>query len=101
MKKFKDFGIKPAIKNFTGDKIKMSKILNKEIVVHDFRIEDSKCYQDRGLGKCLHMQISLNEVKHVIFTSARGLIDAIQQIPVSEFPFTATIIEENERFEFS
>ena len=101
MNNFKDFGIKPAIKKFVGDKIKMSKILNKEIVIHDFRIEDSKIYKDRGTGKCLHLQISVDVEKHVVFTSASSLIEVIQQIPAPDFPFTTTIIEENERFEFT
>ena len=34
MKNFKDFNIKPAVKGFIGEKIKMVKILNKEIVIH-------------------------------------------------------------------
>lgn len=100
MKQFKDFGIKPSVKNFTGDKIKMSKILNKEIVIHDFKIEDSKLFKDRGTGKCLHLQISINNVKHIIFTSAGALIEAIQQIHIADFPFSATIVENNDRYEF-
>lgn len=101
MKKFSEFGIKPAVKSFVGDKIKMLKILNKEIIVHDYKIEDSKVYTDRGTGKCLHLQISVNNEKHVVFTSAGYLIQEIQQVPVTDFPFTTTIIEQNDRYEFS
>jgi hypothetical protein len=36
MHQFKDFGIKPKLQCFVGDKIKMNKVLNREIVVHDF-----------------------------------------------------------------
>jgi hypothetical protein len=42
MKQFKDLGIKPAIKHLQGDKIKIMKILNREIIVVDYKIEDSK-----------------------------------------------------------
>ena len=101
MKKFKEFGIKPAIKVFVGEKIKMSKILNREIVVHDFRIEDSKVYKERGTGKCLTLQISVADTKHIVFTSAVGLLEAIQQVPATDFPFATTIMEENDRFEFT
>lgn len=101
MKKFSQFNIEVTSKCFVGDKIKMAKVLNREIVVHDFRIEDSKIFLDRGTGKCLHLQISINDEKHILFTSASGLIEAIQQVPADDFPFTTTIIEENDRFKFT
>jgi len=46
MNEFKDFGIKTTSKSFVGDKIKMSKILNKKIAVIDFKMSDSK-YTDK------------------------------------------------------
>jgi len=101
MKNFSQFNIKPMTKGFEGDKIKMSKILNREIVVHHFKIEDLKVFKDKGSGKCLHLQISVNNEKHIIFTSSSGLIEAIQQVPENGFPFTATIIEESDRFIFT
>jgi hypothetical protein len=101
MNRFDQFDIKPTAKGFDGDKIKMAKILNKEIIVHTFRIDDSKCFKDRGTGKCLNLQITFNGEKHIVFTSSSGLIDAIQQIPEEGFPFTTTIIQENERFVFT
>jgi hypothetical protein len=102
MKKFSDFGIKPAIKNFVGDKIKIPKILNKEIVIHDFRIEDTKVENfKKRAGKCLYLQISVGDTKHVVFTSSIGLIEAIQQVAVTDFPFTAIIIEDNDRYIFT
>ncbi|MGB4775719.1 MAG: hypothetical protein WBP45_11130 [Daejeonella sp.] len=96
MKTFRDFGIKTTHQAFTGDRIKISKILNREITVHDFKIEDSKFK-----GKCLYLQIQLNETKHVVFTGSTILMDVIQQVPNDGFPFKTTIIEESERFEFT
>jgi hypothetical protein len=96
MNTFSQFNIKTTAKGFEGNKIKISKIINKQIVVHDFKIEDSKVFK----GKCLHLQISVNNEKHIIFTSSTGLIEAIQQVPNEGFPFSATIIEENDRFKF-
>jgi len=101
MKNFSQFNIKPKTKGFEGDKIKMSKILNREIVVHHFKIEDSKVFRDKGSGKCLHLQISVNNEKHIIFTSSSGLIEAIQQVPENGFPFTTIIVEDNERYLFT
>lgn len=101
MKQFSQFNIEVSSKCFVGDKIKMAKVLQKEIIVHDFRIEDSKVFPDKGTGKCLHLQISINEEKRILFTSASGLIEAIQQVPADEYPFSTTIIEENDRFKFT
>jgi hypothetical protein len=101
MNSFSQFNIKSESKSFEGDKIKMSRILNREIVVHAYKIEDSKVFKERGTGKCLHLQISFDNVKHVVFTGASGLIEVIQQIPENGFPFSTTIIEENEKFKFT
>ena len=101
MNQFSQINIEIKRKGFEGDKIKMAKVLNREIVVHDFKLEDSKVFPDRGTGKCLHMQISLNDVKHIVFSGAVALIEAIQQIPEEDFPFSTVIIEENDRFKFA
>jgi hypothetical protein len=101
MNSFSQFNIKIAAKNFEGDKIKMSKILNRQIVVHAFKIEDSKVFKDRGTGKCLHLQISVNNEKHIVFTGATGLLDAIEKIPNDGFPFSTTIKQDAERYLFT
>ena len=100
MNEFKDFGIKTTSKSFVGDKIKMSKILNKKIAVIDFKMSDSK-YTDKGNGKCLQLQIEVSETKHVVFTGSAFLMETIEKIPKEKFPFTTTIVEENERYEFT
>lgn len=100
MKSFKDFGIKTVIEQkFTGDKIKITKILNKEIYVHDYKIEDSKF--EGGTGKRLFLQIVFETQKRVLFTGAAQLIKDIELVPKTEFPFKTTIIEEDERYIFS
>jgi hypothetical protein len=100
MKKFKDFEIKIPQKTFTGDKINVKRILNREIIVHDYKIVDSK-YTDSGNGKCLHLSISINDVKYVVFTGSIGLMEEIVLVPTEGFPFSTTIVEDNDRFQFS
>lgn len=96
MNSFKDFGITPATKGFTGDKIKIRKLLNKKIIVHDYKIEQSKFE-----GTRLDMQVEIDGERHVTWTSSKFLHDTIQQIDKSRFPFETTIIEVNESFQFS
>lgn len=102
MNNFKQFNIQEEqSEGFIGNKIKMSKILDREIIVHHYKIEDSKIFANKGTGKCLYMQITFNNDKHVIFTSASKLMNDIQQIPKDGFPFITTIIEKDERFIFT
>lgn len=96
MKKFNQFGIKPTEKGFTGDKIKMNRILNRPIIVKDFKIEPSNFSGNR---LCLHIEVSGTE--HIIFTGSNVLMETIALIPRNEFPFETTIINNNDRFEFS
>lgn len=96
-KKFSQLGIKqPDIQSLTGDKIKINKILNREILVTRFRIQNSK-YTDKRLD----LEFKLGESNHIIFTGSKTLMDTITQIPQEDFPFLTTIIEEDERFKFS
>lgn len=96
-KQFKDFGIKPQLKAFTGEKIKMDKIINTEITVIECKLEPSK----KNEGQCLHMQIEYKNEKRVVFTGATALIDVVSQLPADAYPFTTTIVKNNERFEFT
>lgn len=101
MNNFKNMNIKTPPRGFIGDKLKITTVLNKEIIIHDFKLENSKIYTTRGTCKCLCLQISLNGEKHVVFTSSSGLINTIIQIEKNQFPFTTTIIKDDERFIFS
>lgn len=97
MKAFQQFNIKSEREHFIGDKVKIGKVLNKPIIVHDYKIENSK-FTD----KCLHLQIEVNNSKHVVFTGSKHLIDVIQQVPKADFPFTTTIIENDDSsFQFT
>lgn len=98
MSNFKDFNIKPAVLNFTGEKIKIERVLNVEIKVFDYKIKTSKFKEGT---ECLTLQIEKNKVKHVIFTGSTILAQMIKQVPKAKFPFITTIKRENEYYEFT
>lgn len=98
MKKFSEFQIKRTHNGLQGDKIKMERILNREIAVHGYSIENSKF---EGKGKCIYLQISINGTMHVVFSSSKGLMADLEQIPKDNFPFLTTIIKDNDRLIFS
>lgn len=100
MHSFKDFNIKPKTKSFDGDKIKIDRILNKQILVEYYKIEESK-FKDKGTGKLLTIQIFTDSSKRVLFTGSSNLIEMIEKVPKDKFPFYTTIIKENERLEFT
>jgi len=100
MKTFSSFGIQAAAKPFSGKHIDIERIIGTEIIISDFKIGPSK-YPDKGNGKRLDMQITLDGVERITWTSGVALQETIQLVPRSEFPFKTTIIRNNQRFEFS
>jgi hypothetical protein len=99
MNDFKDFGIVPESKAFEGDKIKIDRILNKEIVVYGFKIGKSKF--EKGNGDLLTLQIHVDNSKRILFTGSSSLMEMVKKVPEGKFPFNTTIIKENERFIFT
>ena len=98
MDSFKDFDIKPDVLNFTGDKIKMDRIVNVEIEVHDYKIGPSTINEGT---ECLTLQIEKKGEKHIVFTGSKILIQMIKQVPENKFPFKTTITRDNEYYEFN
>ena len=77
----------------TGDKIKISDILGKEIEVIGYKISDSK----QKLGtKMLTLQFKLDGEERVLFTGSSVLIEQIEEYG-HEIPFL-TVIQKVNRF---
>ena len=99
-KKFADLGIVTGADKYVGDKVKLKNYLGTEITIHKYKIVPSK-YPEKGSPVCLHLQISVNDVKYVAFSIAKYLIETIQQITVDAFPIITTIVNDNEFYEFT
>lgn len=98
MNSFKDFKIKPISVSFSGDKVKMIKVLNSEIIINDFTIKDS---EKKPGTKYLTLQITRKGEKEIVFTGSKNLMDMIEQVPKEKFPFTTTITQEDQMFQFT
>ncbi len=98
MNSFKDFNIKVSSTSFVGDKVKMMKVLNSEIIVHDFIIKDS---EKKPGTKYLTLQISRKGEKQIVFTGSKNLMNIIDKVPKDKFPFTTTITQEDQMFQFT
>lgn len=100
MKKFNEFKLKPVVNGFVGEKIDINRILNKEIIVEKYKVEDSK-FTDKAYKKCLNLQIIVDGTQRVVFIGARVLIETISQLEEDDFPFKTTIVRMNNYFEFT
>lgn len=94
--KFKDLNITTTINHFVGDKISINRVINKSIIIHEYKIEPSK-FNDQ----CLHLQIDVDGDKRVLFLGSKNLINTIEQIPKEKFPIETTIIKDNNFYEFT
>lgn len=94
MKNFSDLGVK-ITRTFTGDRIRINKIENLEIIVQDFKVEQSKIQNDKDNGQCLYLHIKLNGEDRVLWGNYKFLIEQITQIDKESMPFKATIVNEH------
>ena len=98
IKKFSELGIEAPKDVFIGTKKQVEDILNEVIIVHAFKIKDSK---HKPGEKCLHLQFQLAEKKHVVFTGSNVLMDTIAKIPKEAFPFSTKIVKEHKALKFT
>jgi len=80
-----------------GDKKRLDEILNKEILVVDFRITDSKKRPD---GKCLQIQFLMDGAVYVVFTGSVVLIDQMQSAR-DKLPFRGTVVKIDKYYSLS
>ena len=99
MTRFKDLNIKTHSDHLVGEKIKISKVLNKDIIITGFKIEQSK-YPKNKSGKCLYLQIDADEERRVVFTGSDVLIGIMEQIKKEDLPIETMIVQEGEHYEF-
>lgn len=96
MKRFADFADEDVL---DGDKIKISDILNKEVVIINYAIRESR-YSKNKSGKYLTLQIKHEGERHVIFTGSDVLIEQIQKYG-NKIPFLTTIRKVKRYFTFT
>jgi len=65
---FSDFA--DETKPFEGDKKKIDEILNKDILIIDYKIKDSKHHKDT---QYVTIQFKLDDINHIVFTGSEVL----------------------------
>lgn len=99
---FKDLNVIPPDKKFTGTKMPIRKVIDKPIVVHDFKMEPSRYPESSADGNRLVLQFTLNGTEHIVFSNSGVLMNAVKQIDkTKQLPFSTTIVEEFGSFKFT
>ena len=91
MKKFSDFATEAP--PFKGEQMKLKDLLNKEIKIIDFKVEDSK-YRDKNEEIKFYTTIcfELDNEPHICFTGSDVLRNQLEKYK-DELPFMATIVQ--------
>ena len=83
---------------FLARKIKIAKVIGKEIIVKAYKLTKSKYEKTEH---CLTIQVEINGENKVIFTGSNALKKQIEQVNIKDFPFTTTIENINETYQFT
>lgn len=100
LKSFKSLNVPLPSIGFEGTKIDMQDLIDRDIILHDFKIEDSK-FPKPGKEKCLHLQVAIGEIKYVSFTPTIRLIRQAENMNKKSLPVTTKIIRAGKSLEFS
>lgn len=87
MKRFSDFAEPANI--LDGDKIRIDDVINQDVTVTGCRFAASK-YEKNKSGKCLTLQILINDQKRVVFTGSDVMIEQMLKYE-DQMPFLTTI----------
>jgi hypothetical protein len=91
-KRFSDFA--EDDRPLAGEKVKIDSILNQEIMITGYRLNESKFKNNSP--RCLTVQFMKDESQHVIFTGSAVLINQLEKYG-KEVPFL-TVIRKIERY---
>jgi hypothetical protein len=99
MKRFSDLNITQPDQSFTGEKIKLYNLLNREIIITGYRIVESKFTNSNT--QRLDIDLTIDNNKRVTWTGSKRLIETIKQIDKTELPISTTIVKEGESYKFT
>lgn len=102
MKTLQQLGISPAPAGFVGKKIEMEDVFDRDIVIHAFRITDSK-YPKKNNDKRMDLQIEIDGAKRLVFTTSINLMNVMKQVGDENLPILTKIIKKKDTraFEFA
>lgn len=100
MKRFSDFEINVETDLFIGDKIKIAKVLNREITIKAYKIDQSKFVAENNPNK-VTMHIVFEEEDRIIFSGSKTLMRQLDAVPKENFPILAVIEKNGETYKLT
>ncbi len=97
MTEYPKFGDFADVATFDGDKLPLGDILDKTILVLDYKIKDSKKRQGT---KYVTINFKLDDKPYVVFTASQVLTDQLTKYK-DKIPFYTTIKKINNYYTFS
>lgn len=92
---FSDFA--EEAKPFDGDKKKIDEVLNKKMLVLDFKIKDSKHHKN---SQYITIQFKIDNVVHILFSGSSVLIEQLGKYK-DQLPFHAVIKKIDKYYTFT
>lgn len=96
-KRFSDFAEEAS--PMDGTKLKIEDVINKEILVINCKIKESK-YSKTNSSKCLMLQFEMDGNRYVLFTGSSVLLEQMEKYK-EEIPFLTTIKKVDRYYTFS
>jgi hypothetical protein len=96
-KRFSDFAEEAS--PMDGTKLKVDDVINKEILVINCKIKESK-YSKTNSTKCLMLQFEMDGIRYVLFTGSSVLTEQMEKYK-EEIPFLTTIKKVDRYYTFS
>ena len=93
--RFSDFAEESKV--FDGDKKKIEEILNKEILVLDFKLKESKHHRDT---QYITLQFKLDDTTFILFNGSKVLADQLDKYK-DNLPFYAIIKKIDKYYTFT
>ena len=100
MKAFSDFGI-TINRRFEGERLRIEKLEGDNIVVTDFKIEDSKYKPKEGekadneKALVLYFQVEYRNELRLVWGNYKFLTQQFSKMTLDMCPFTAKLVNEN------
>jgi hypothetical protein len=96
-RRFSDFA--KEIMPLEGGKVKLDSVVNREIVVTNYRVKQSR-YKKEGADRCLTLQFEMDGAQQILFTGSTVLADQIERYQ-AELPFVTIIKKIDKYYTFS
>lgn len=78
-------------RRFAGQRIRINTLLDRDIIVHDIEIRESKIKKENEEKKCIYVDIEVDGERRLLWGSYRFMIQQAEQLTSDHFPFKCRI----------